>query len=120
MYYFLNIRYGGIYIISIACVTFMNVEKITLLLQMVVLCRKLRTSSLAGSMLRVNCPIFSPFAQPIASFLVPLLNPHWALFSSLPAHTCEHVTTTDGNNKPESSSVWHSYQAYEVINHVRQ
>jgi hypothetical protein len=39
---------------------------------LVALCTKLLTSAHAGPMLRVNCPVFSPFAQPpLAPFFSP-------------------------------------------------
>ncbi len=45
--------------ILITCVVFTSV-KITLLLGMMALCTRTRTSALAGTKLKVNCPIFSP------------------------------------------------------------
>jgi hypothetical protein len=45
--------------ILIACVVFTGVQ-ITLLLGMMALCTRKRTSAHAGPGLRVNCPIFSP------------------------------------------------------------
>ncbi len=49
------------------------IQVITLLLGMVTLCMHLRTSALAGSMLRVNCPVFSPLAQSPLPPFSPLL-----------------------------------------------
>jgi hypothetical protein len=75
--YFLDVHYGKhIHDINSVC----GVCKCKkLLVGMVALFKKFQTSVLAGPMLRVNCLIFSPIAQPPVASLFPL-----------PAHTCEY------------------------------
>jgi hypothetical protein len=74
-------------------------KKYTLLLGMMALQIKMQTSTLAGSMLRDNCPIFSLLAQP--PLPLPPSSPHMRT-----------LTATDDINMPKSSSVRHN------INHV--
>ncbi len=61
------------------CLMNILINGITLLLGLVALRTQLQTSALAGPMLRVNCPVFSPLAQS------PL-----PLFTPIPAHACEY------------------------------
>jgi hypothetical protein len=71
---------------------------------MVALCTKKRTSTLAGSMLRVNYPIFSPPALPQLPPFAPS-RPHM-----------QTLTITDDINMPESSSVGH--KDYKLVGEI--
>ncbi len=95
-YIFTTYNIASMYTILFAYVICINVKKITLLLGMVALCTKKWISTLAGPMLRVNCP-----------FLVPLTSLHCSLFPPSRQHM-RTVTTTDDINMPRSSYVGHN------------
>ncbi len=62
----------------------MNIKK-ALLLGVVALCTRMRTSTHTGPMLRINCPIFQPPCSALASPKYPFFPP--------PIYTCKHLLT---------------------------
>ncbi len=79
LFFLLATRYINVKII--ACVVFYEWKKITLLLGMMALCSYVAANlCLAGSMLRVNCPIFGPLGQsPLPFFFLPSRPHMWWL-----------------------------------------